>query len=84
MPPPPLHPSTNQSDQSISTAAPSSSKIPASAKYTAWMTIDTRLKPFVSSIPEELHMDDDTTPDEKVQSSGDEDIGHDHIPTANL
>ncbi|GKC88253.1 hypothetical protein Tco_1148902, partial [Tanacetum coccineum] len=83
---PPLPPpsSTNQSDQSTSTAAPSSSKTAASAEYTAWMTTDTRLKPSVSSILEELHMDDDTTPDEQVQSSGDEDIGHDHIPTVNL
>ncbi|GKB08132.1 hypothetical protein Tco_0836416 [Tanacetum coccineum] len=82
--PPPPPPSTNQSDQSQSTAAPSSSKTAASAEYTAWTTTDTRLKPCVSSIPEELHMDDDTTPDEQVQSSGDEDIGHDHIPTVNL
>ncbi|GJU79535.1 hypothetical protein Tco_1281900 [Tanacetum coccineum] len=81
MPPPPP-PSTNQSDQSTSTAAPSSLKIVVSAEYTAWTTTDTRLKPFVSSIPEELHMEDDTTPDEQVQLSGDEDIGHDHIPTA--
>ncbi|GJZ45244.1 hypothetical protein Tco_0592840 [Tanacetum coccineum] len=29
-------------------------------------------------------MDDDTTPDEQVQLSGDKDIGHDHIPTVNL
>ncbi|GKF30775.1 hypothetical protein Tco_0100573, partial [Tanacetum coccineum] len=33
-------------------------------------------------IPEDLHMDDDTTHDEQVQSSGDEYIGHDHIPTS--
>ncbi|GJU32630.1 hypothetical protein Tco_1176219 [Tanacetum coccineum] len=64
--------------------APSSSKTAASAEYTAWTTTDTRLKSCVSSILEELHMDDDTTPDEHVQSSGDEDIGHDHIPTMNL
>ncbi|GJZ71691.1 hypothetical protein Tco_0635542 [Tanacetum coccineum] len=56
----------------------------ASAEYTAWTTTDTRLKPSVSSIPEDLHMDDDTAPDEQVHSSGDEDIGHDHIPTVNL
>ncbi|GJT45827.1 hypothetical protein Tco_0954542 [Tanacetum coccineum] len=74
LPPPPLPPSTNQSDQSTSTAAPSSSKTAASAKYNG-LTYDTRLKPSVSSIPEELHMEDDTTPDEQVQSSGDEDIG---------
>ncbi|GJS43182.1 hypothetical protein Tco_0568225 [Tanacetum coccineum] len=61
-PPPPL--STNQSNQSTSTVAPSSSKTAASAEYMAWTTTDTRLKPSVSSIPEELHMDDDTTPDE--------------------
>ncbi|GJY81544.1 hypothetical protein Tco_0494295 [Tanacetum coccineum] len=82
--PPPPPPSTNQSDQSTSTAAPRSSKTTASAEYTAWTTTDIRLKPSVLSIPEELHMDDDTTTDEQVQSSGDEDIGHDHIPTVNL
>ncbi|GKC82702.1 hypothetical protein Tco_1138419 [Tanacetum coccineum] len=64
LPPPPPPPSTNQSDQSTSIDAPSSSKTTASAEYTAWTTIDTRLKPAISSILEELHMDDDTTPDE--------------------
>ncbi|GJR20399.1 hypothetical protein Tco_0968926 [Tanacetum coccineum] len=81
-PPPPLY--THQSDQSTSTAALSSSKTAASAEYMAWMTTDTRLKPFVLSIPEELHMDDDTTHDKQVQSSGDEDIDHNHISTVNL
>ncbi|GJS28687.1 hypothetical protein Tco_0489307 [Tanacetum coccineum] len=47
LPPPPPPPSTNQSDQSKTTAAPSSSKTAASAEYTAWTTIDTRLKPYV-------------------------------------
>ncbi|GKC11445.1 hypothetical protein Tco_1008227 [Tanacetum coccineum] len=84
LPPPPPPPSTHQSDQPISIASPSSSKTAASAKYTAWTTTDTRLKPSVLSIPKELHMDDDTTPEEQVQSSSDEDIGHDHIPTVNL
>ncbi|GJR66014.1 hypothetical protein Tco_0012079 [Tanacetum coccineum] len=80
---PPLPPSsTNQSDQSTSTTAPSSSKTAALAEYTAWTTTDIRLKSSILSIPEELHMDDDTTHNEQVQSSGDEDIGHDHIPTA--
>ncbi|GJW21839.1 hypothetical protein Tco_0032461 [Tanacetum coccineum] len=65
-------------------AAPSSSKTAASAEYTAWMTIDTRLKPSVSSIPEDLHMDDDSTLDEQVHLSDDEDIGNDHIPKVNL
>ncbi|GJV39080.1 retrovirus-related pol polyprotein from transposon TNT 1-94, partial [Tanacetum coccineum] len=63
--PPPLPPSTNQSDQSKTTAAPSSSKTAASAEYTAWTTIDTRLKPSVSLIHEDLHMNDDSTPDEQ-------------------
>ncbi|GJX34733.1 hypothetical protein Tco_0246290 [Tanacetum coccineum] len=69
------------SDQSTSNAATSSSKTTALAEYTAWTTTDTRLKPSVLSISEELHIDDDTTHDKQVQSSGDEDIGHDHIPT---
>ncbi|GJY25506.1 hypothetical protein Tco_0400232, partial [Tanacetum coccineum] len=56
-PPPPPPPSTNQSDQSTSTAALSSSNTAVVAEYTAWTTTDTRLKPSVSSIPEELHMD---------------------------
>nr|GEX85260.1 hypothetical protein [Tanacetum cinerariifolium] len=63
-PPPPL--STSQSDQSKSTAASSSSKTAASVEYTAWMTIDTRLRPSVSSIPKDLYMDDDTAPDEQL------------------
>ncbi|GJR64449.1 hypothetical protein Tco_0010514 [Tanacetum coccineum] len=65
LPPPPPLLSTNQSDQSTSTAAPSSSKTVVSTEYTAWTTTDTILKPSVSSILEELHMDDDTTLDEQ-------------------
>ncbi|GKD77937.1 hypothetical protein Tco_1340558 [Tanacetum coccineum] len=84
LPPPFPPPSTNQSDQSKSTAAPSSSKTAASAEYTAWTTTDIRLKPSVSSIPEDLHMDADSVPDEHVHSSNDEDIGNDHIPKVNL
>ncbi|GJX18875.1 hypothetical protein Tco_0221552 [Tanacetum coccineum] len=77
--PPPPPPPAGPSGTSGTSRASGSSQ---TAEYTAWTTTDTRLKPSVSSIPEELHMDDDTTPDEQVQSSGDEDIGHDHIPTA--
>ncbi|GJV67923.1 hypothetical protein Tco_1483432 [Tanacetum coccineum] len=80
--PPP--PSNNQGGQSTSTAAPSSSKIAASAKYTAWTTTNTRIKPSVSTIPKELHMDDDTTADEQAYSSSGEDVGRDHIPIINL
>ncbi|GKG37878.1 hypothetical protein Tco_0457101, partial [Tanacetum coccineum] len=70
--------------QSTSTAALSSSKTAASAEYTAWTTTDTRIKPSVSPIPEELHMDDDMTADEQAYSSSGEDVGRDHIPTVNL
>ncbi|GKC17894.1 hypothetical protein Tco_1014676 [Tanacetum coccineum] len=70
--------------QSTSTAAPSSSKTAASAEYTTWTMTDTRIKPSVSPIPEELYMDDDTTADEQEYSSSGEDVGHDHIPTVNL
>nr|GEY93863.1 hypothetical protein [Tanacetum cinerariifolium] len=66
-PPPPL--STSQSDQSKSTASPSSSKTDASAKYTAWTTTNIRLRPSVSFILEDLHMDDDTAPDEQFKLS---------------
>ncbi|GKA47583.1 hypothetical protein Tco_0740466 [Tanacetum coccineum] len=84
LPPHFLPPSTNQNDQSKTTVALSFSKTAASAEYTAWTTIDTRLKPSVPSIPEYLHMDDDSTPDEQLHSSDDEDIGNDHIPKVNL
>ncbi|GJV00559.1 hypothetical protein Tco_1329829 [Tanacetum coccineum] len=47
-PPPPL--STNQGVQSTSTAALSFSKTATSAEYTAWMTTDTRIKPFASAL----------------------------------
>ncbi|GKE57321.1 hypothetical protein Tco_1496506 [Tanacetum coccineum] len=83
---PPPHPptSTNQSDQSKGTAAPSSSKTAPSAEYRACTTIDTRLRPSVSSTPDDLNMDDDSVPDEQVHSSDDEDIRNDHIPKVNL
>ncbi|GJS28868.1 hypothetical protein Tco_0489488 [Tanacetum coccineum] len=83
-PPPPPPPSNNQGGQSPSTAAPSSSKTAASAEYTAWTKTDTRIKPFVSLILEELHMDDDTTADEQAYLSSGEDVGRDHIPIVNL
>ncbi|GKG07982.1 hypothetical protein Tco_0333814, partial [Tanacetum coccineum] len=81
-PPPPL--SNTQGGQSTSTDAPSSSKMAASAEYTAWTMTDTRIKPSISQIPEELHMGDDTTADEQAYSSSGEDVGHDRIPTVNL
>ncbi|GJZ61821.1 hypothetical protein Tco_0617958, partial [Tanacetum coccineum] len=82
-PPPPSSSSTHQGGQSTSTAAPSSSKSAASAEYPAWTTTDTRIKPSITIIPDDLYMDDETTADEQAYSSGDE-VGRDHIPTVNL
>ncbi|GKF12106.1 hypothetical protein Tco_0050032, partial [Tanacetum coccineum] len=82
-PPPPPSSSTHQGGQSTSTAAPSSSKTAASAEYSAWTTTDTRIKPSITTIPDDLYMDDETTADEQAYYSGEE-IGHDHIPTVNL
>ncbi|GJZ79897.1 hypothetical protein Tco_0644734 [Tanacetum coccineum] len=76
--------STNQSDQLKGTTALSSSKTAPLAEYTAWTTIDTRLKPSVSSTLDDLNMDDDLVLDEQVHSSDDEDIRNDHIPKVNL
>nr|GEZ76049.1 hypothetical protein [Tanacetum cinerariifolium] len=59
---------------------PSSSKTAASTEYSTWTTIDTRVRPSVSSIPKDLHMDDDTALDEQVHLSNDEDIGNAYIP----
>ncbi|GKD00851.1 hypothetical protein Tco_1171125, partial [Tanacetum coccineum] len=59
---------------------PSSSKIAASAEYSAWTTTDTRIKPSITPIPDDLYMDDETTADIQADSSGDE-VGRDHIPT---
>ncbi|GKA72155.1 hypothetical protein Tco_0778371 [Tanacetum coccineum] len=80
-PPPPPSSSTHQGDQSTSTAAPSSSKTVASAEYSAWTTTDTWIKPSITTIPDDLYMDDETNADEQAYSSGDE-VGRDHIPTA--
>nr|GEV23071.1 histone deacetylase 14 [Tanacetum cinerariifolium] len=82
VPPPP--PSTNQEGQSHGSTAPSSSKTATSAEYTAWTTTDTRLRPYVSLIPEDLHMDEDMAPNEHIHSSDHEDIGNAHIPEVNL
>ncbi|GKC78876.1 hypothetical protein Tco_1129650 [Tanacetum coccineum] len=82
-PPPPPSSSTHQGGQSTSTAAPSSSKTTALAEYSAWTTTDTRIKPSITTIPDDLYMDDETTADEQAYSSGEE-VGRDHIPTVNL
>ncbi|GJU89361.1 hypothetical protein Tco_1301784 [Tanacetum coccineum] len=77
---PPLPPpssSTHQGGQSTSTVAPSSSKTATLAEYSAWTTTDTRIKPSVTTIPDDLYMDDETTADEQANSSDDK-VGRDH------
>ncbi|GKF37672.1 hypothetical protein Tco_0114430, partial [Tanacetum coccineum] len=66
--PPPLPPpsSTHHGDQSTGTAALSSSKTATSAEYSAWTTTDTRIKPSITLIPDDLYMDDETTVDEQA------------------
>ncbi|GJW93926.1 hypothetical protein Tco_0173598, partial [Tanacetum coccineum] len=78
-PPPPLSSSTHQGGQSTSTAAPSSSKTAASAEYSAWTTTDTRIKPSITTIPDDLYMDDETTADEQAYSSGEEVYYHSNL-----
>ncbi|GJS01117.1 hypothetical protein Tco_0317625 [Tanacetum coccineum] len=81
--PPPPSLSTYQEGQSISIAALNSSKIAASAEYSAWTTTNTRIKPSITTIPDDLYIDDETIADEQAYSSGEE-VGRNHIPTANL
>nr|GEU65550.1 E-beta-farnesene synthase [Tanacetum cinerariifolium] len=81
---PPRPPSTNQEGQSHGSTAPSSLKTASSVEYTAWTTTDIRLRPFVSSIPKDLHMDDDMAPDAQAHWSDDDDIENTHIPKVNL
>ncbi|GJU18267.1 retrovirus-related pol polyprotein from transposon TNT 1-94 [Tanacetum coccineum] len=58
-PPPPLPP-----------AGPSGTlgALTTLAEYMAWMTTDTRLNLFVSSIPKALHMDADSAPDKQASA----------------
>nr|GFC24478.1 hypothetical protein [Tanacetum cinerariifolium] len=83
-PPPPLPPPTNQEGQLHGSTAPSYSKTVASAEYKSWTMTNIKLRPSVSSTPEDLHMDDDMAPDAQVHSSDDEDIGNAHIHKVNL
>ncbi|GJT88609.1 hypothetical protein Tco_1070326 [Tanacetum coccineum] len=83
-PPHPPPPAGSSGTPGASGASGYFSKTTASAVHTAWTTTDSRLKPSVSSIPKDLHIDADSAPDEQVYSSDNEDIGHDHIPKVNL
>ncbi|GKG30939.1 hypothetical protein Tco_0423427, partial [Tanacetum coccineum] len=63
---PPLSLSTHQGGQVTSTAALSSLKTAASAEFSAWTTTNTRIKPSITTIPDDLYMDDETTADEQA------------------
>nr|GEX92759.1 hypothetical protein [Tanacetum cinerariifolium] len=66
-------------------AAPSSSKTVALAEYTAWTTTDTRLRAYVSSIPEDLDIDDDMASDaQECPYSQDLDIDDDMASDAQV
>ncbi|GKB13265.1 retrovirus-related pol polyprotein from transposon TNT 1-94 [Tanacetum coccineum] len=56
------------------------SKTAALAVYMAWTTTDTGIKPSVSPIPKEHHMDDDTTSNKQAYSSSGEDGLESHDP----
>nr|GEW68950.1 hypothetical protein [Tanacetum cinerariifolium] len=87
-PPPPPLPPAGPSGTSGSPRAFGSSQLPPPppppSTSQTWTTTDTRLMPSISLIPKDLHMDDDTAPDEQVHSSDDEDIRNAHIPKVNL
>ncbi|GJT83085.1 retrovirus-related pol polyprotein from transposon TNT 1-94 [Tanacetum coccineum] len=76
--PPPPPPPTGLSRTSGASGTSGSSQLPPPPH------LHPPTRPFVSSIPEDLHMDDDTAPNEQVHSSDDEDIRNDHIPKVNL
>ncbi|GKA19983.1 hypothetical protein Tco_0699898 [Tanacetum coccineum] len=68
--PPPPPPPTGLSGTSRASGTSGSSQLPP--------------PPPPPSTNQNLHMDDDTAPDEQVHSSDDEDIRNDHIPKVNL
>ncbi|GJR37287.1 hypothetical protein Tco_1212971 [Tanacetum coccineum] len=90
LPPPPPPPPTGASGSAPQqgSKAPSSSMAMASTlESMAWTTSDTRYESTgvsadQDSSPTESLMHDDSTPDEQVQSSDDEDTGNDQKPEA--
>ncbi|GKE39608.1 hypothetical protein Tco_1463013 [Tanacetum coccineum] len=90
LPPPPPPPSSGTSGSTLQHGreVPSSSKTTASDQQSmTWTTSDTRyeltgIAGDQDSSPTKSLMHDDSTPDEQVQSSNDEDTGNDQIPEA--
>ncbi|GJW81489.1 hypothetical protein Tco_0145464 [Tanacetum coccineum] len=83
-PRPPPSSTTNRGDQSYSSAASGSSKIAASTAYTVWTTTTSRLKPAVSSVPEDVLMHEESDFEAQDIGSDDEDSGSRHIPKVSL
>ncbi|GKD21894.1 hypothetical protein Tco_1223597, partial [Tanacetum coccineum] len=89
-PPPPPSSGTSGSTPQQGYEVPSSSKTIASAQQSmAWTTYDTRYESTgiagaQDSSPIESLMHDDSTPDEQVQLSDDEDTENDQIPEADI
>nr|GEX19029.1 ribonuclease H-like domain, reverse transcriptase, RNA-dependent DNA polymerase [Tanacetum cinerariifolium] len=75
-PPPPLPPASLSGTLGSSRAF-GSSQLPLPPPPPSTSQSD---QPYVSLIPKDLHMDDDTYPDEQVHSSDDEDIWNARIP----
>nr|GEU45912.1 hypothetical protein [Tanacetum cinerariifolium] len=84
---PPLPPPAGPSGTSKYPGASKSLQVlplPPRTDQETWTTTNTRLRPSVSSILKNLHMDDDMALDEQLHSSDDEDIESAHIPKVNL
>nr|GEY31622.1 putative RNA-directed DNA polymerase [Tanacetum cinerariifolium] len=83
-PPPPAGPSGTLRSPRPSGSSQLPLPPPPSSTSQTWTTTNTRFRPFVSSILEDLHMDDDMAPDEQVHLSDDEYIRNAHIPMVKL
>ncbi|GJV56256.1 hypothetical protein Tco_1457261 [Tanacetum coccineum] len=81
-PPPSLTP--NLDNQSPDSATPGSSKTAATTAYTAWTMTTSRFEPFVSSIPEDVFMHEESDFAAPDMVSDYEDIGSWHILRINL
>ncbi|GJZ95462.1 hypothetical protein Tco_0667796, partial [Tanacetum coccineum] len=81
---PPPSSTTNQGDQSQSSAALGSSKIAASIAYTSWTMTISRLKSTASSVPEDVLMHKESDFEARDMGSDDEDSGSRHIPKVSL
>ncbi|GJZ90246.1 hypothetical protein Tco_0662173 [Tanacetum coccineum] len=79
--PPPPPPPAGSSGTPRAFGASGSSQLPPPPPPLSTNQSDQSTSTAAPSSSKTIHMDDDMTPDEQVQSSGDEDIGHDHIPT---